>query len=97
MLLRKVKTYMRISTKKKLFITILAAVLVTAGILIAVFLLVGDSNRPDIIVINKGDYSNSEFWKVAFEDFVLLKTPIARPPAAGEGPVGRLKNYIRQL
>lgn len=58
--------YMKTGTRKKLIITILASAVVLAGILITVFILISDKNNPDVIVINKGDYSNSDFWGVVY-------------------------------
>jgi len=57
---------MKINTKKKLVITSLLSVIIVAAILTTVFLLINDNKNPDVIVINKGDYSNSEFWKVVY-------------------------------
>ncbi len=57
--------YMKINTKRKLIVTIAIGVLVCVAILVA-FLVLYDNSNPDVIIINKGDYSNSEFWRVVY-------------------------------
>lgn len=65
----KVKEMIYIKTKlsKKLIISFVAIAALTIIIGVALLSLIGDNSNVDIIVVNKCDYSKSEFWEVAYE------------------------------
>lgn len=57
---------MKANTRKRLLIIIISAIVVVAIIVVTLLVHLKDNKKHHVIVVNKSDYTDSEFWEVAY-------------------------------
>jgi ribose transport system substrate-binding protein len=61
---------MKTNTRKKLLIIIVVTIVLVTIIVVSLLVFLKDNKKDYIIVVNKSDYTDSEFWEVAYAGMI---------------------------